>query len=323
VRGRDSGSERFRPAFLRDAERAALLDPCSARSDLPDDWLEYVSLHPLPGWCTQSRRVLACLDSDFVVPLACRSWLCPGCQRDKWNAARTLFEWGISDAWKRGERVRFFTLTDGSPRGDMTIEQVSHGWNKLARMLRDGGPAPRRPAKGAPRNEWERWWRACRARTSYLNEYAMVLEVGRRGDKRLHVHVLCTGAFIPQRKLSRMARLCGFGRVTDIQEVEQTTEGHIAAYAAKMAGYVSKTGQEAQRLAERARVRLRPIRVSRGWCDGGLRGVEEALGIRGREKPMVGRWVIVEHDGGHPLIGRRWERFRVVGENSAKWRSRG
>jgi hypothetical protein len=26
---------------------------------------------------------------------------------------------------------------------------------------------------------------------------------------------------------------------------------------------------------------------------------KEALCIRGREKPLVGRWVIVEHDGGH------------------------
>jgi hypothetical protein len=112
-----------------------------------------------------------------------------------------------------------------------------------------------------------------------------------------------TGRFIPQRLLSAWARRSGFGKVAYIQDVQLGDAAEVAAYAAKLAGYGSKAGQEVAKLKKRTRLRLRPLRTSRGWYPGGLRKVEEDLGMRSSSDGTdPGPWVLIRHDGqGAPI----------------------
>lgn len=194
------------------------------------------------------------------------------------------------------------TLTDGSKSGTMTVAELSAAWDDLAKLLRAGGPAPPRPPSGSGKAKQEAWRRRCKARTPYLSEYALVLELGTQGQKRLHAHVIFTGRFIPQRLLSRWARQCGFGRIADIREIDTSNAEDVARYAAKLAYYGAKAGEAVAKLKRRSRSRLRPLRTSRGWYLGGLRRVEEELGIRksgGSKDP--GPWVLIQR---HPRRAR-------------------
>lgn len=199
------------------------------------------------------------------------------------------------------------TLTDGSKGGTMTVADLGRAWDDLAKLLRAGGPAPPRPPRGAGRKKQDAWRRKCKTRTSYLAEYALVLEIGSKGQRRLHAHVIFTGRYIPQRRLSAWARKCGFGRVTDIREVATGDAQEVARYAAKLAWYGAKAGEAAAKLKRRSRTRLRPLRTSRGWYPGGLRRVEEELGIRtsgGSSDP--GPWVLIQRDPSGVIVSARF-----------------
>lgn len=263
-------------------------------------WVQQIVAATGKGRCKKSERILASVSTGRAFPIACRSWLCPSCQRFKWAAARALVARGILAAHERGERVRFVTLTS---RGSPSIKQFSACWDDLAKLLRAGGPAPKRPPRGSGGKQQERWRRRCKARSSYLREYALVLEIGPGGSHQLHAHVLMTGRFIPQRLLSAWARRSGFGKVAYIQNVQLGDAAEVAAYAAKLAGYGSKAGQEVAKLKKRTRLRLRPLRTSRGWYPGGLRKVEEDLGMRSSSDGTdPGPWVLIRHDGqGAPI----------------------
>jgi hypothetical protein len=184
------------------------------------------------------------------------------------------------------------TLTDGSRHGTMTVRQLSAAWDDLAKLLRAGGPAPLRPPRGSGALAQQRWRAASRARKSFLSEYALVLEIGPRGG-RLHAHVVLTGRYIPQRRLSAWARRCGFGAVVDIRLVNPSDAGKVAHY---LASYAVKAGKDVALMKGRARKRLRPLRTSRGWYPGGLRQVEADLGIRGKGGTDPGPWVLLTHD---------------------------
>lgn len=224
----------------------------------------------------------------------------------KWRAARVLIERGIVVAFQRGERVRFLTLTDGTPHGTMTVQQLSEAWDDLARLLRRGGPAPSRPSRGSGRAAQEQWRKQCKARRSFLSDYVVVLEVGTRGQRRWHAHVVYTGRYIPQRRLSAWARQCGFGRVVDVREVAAGNAEEIAAYAAKLAWYGAKAAEAVAKMKGRTVKRLRPIRPSRGWYPGGMRQVEADLGLRRRAKSDdPGPWVLIRHDGTGHIISTK------------------
>jgi hypothetical protein len=263
-------------------------------------WLRHIVATTGKGRCEKSERIIVSLSSERAFPIACRSCLCPSCQRSKWAAARALVSRGILAARERGEHVRFVTLTS---RGAPAIKQFSACWDDLAKLLRAGGPAPARPPRGSGGEKQAQWRRRCKARRSFLREYALVLEVGPRGSHQLHAHVLMTGRFIPQRQLSAWAKRCGFGKVAYIQDVQLGDAAEVAAYASKLAGYGSKAGQEVAKLKKRAGLRLRPLRTSRGWCPGGLRKVEEDLGIRNSSKRTdAGPWVLIRHDSHGRLL---------------------
>lgn len=217
-----------------------------------------------------------------------------------------LFERGILAAFARGERVRFMTLTDGSTHGTMTVHDLSNAWGKLAAILHRGGPPPPRPPKGSGKEAQAKWRRQCKARKPLLAEYAMVLEVGSKGQGRLHAHVLFTGRYIKQSRLSAWAKHAGFGRVVDIREVPSGDAAAAASYAAKLAAYVASQSKALAKLKYLSRARVRPVRKSHGWYPGGLRKVEEDLGIRkagGTGDP--GPWALITHDGKGHLIRSR------------------
>lgn len=205
--------------------------------------------------CPNSRgSYIWSLSTDRAAELPCRRWDCPYCQQRKKAAACRVIRTGIETAWVAGERVRFMTLTDDSA-GTKTVREFYDAWNKLrTRLTRD--------RKGGP----------------YVTEYAAVIEVQTRGA--LHLHVVMTGRFIPQRLLVPMAKATGFGRCTDIREVKRTIardKPGSAEYVTKqLAGYLTK--QAAAALSEKTNVRRRPFRASRGWAGGlSLRKAEHQM----------------------------------------------
>lgn len=270
--------------------------PISPGAALPEEWLAEVFERARGGRCPRSRYVLASLSTNNAFPLPCRSWACETCQVAKARAARELLRRGMRTAYERGEELRFLTLTDGSRRGTMNVKELSAAWDKLAKLLRAGGPAPPRPARGSGAAAQERWRKRCIARRPLLDEYALVLEVGPRGG-RLHAHALLTGRYIHQPSLSKWAKRSGFGSVVDIRAVNAGSSNEVAAYAGKLAAYGMKAAEEVAKMRSRANRRLRPLRTSRGWYPGGLRRVEADLGMRRDDSDDAGPWVLIRHDG--------------------------
>jgi hypothetical protein len=158
----------------------------------------------------------------------------------------------------------------------MTLDELAAGWNRVAAALK---------------------------RRGVLRQYAMVVELQKRGAP--HIHALATGEFLPQKELSAIAQgrpgsKGRFGKVTDIRLVRTTGPRSLAAYIAKrpalngkaeeLAAYAAKAGTE-----ERARLRLqagatrtRPVRSSTLWYPGGLSAAAEAVKLewsKGIERP--------------------------------------
>lgn len=175
--------------------------------------------------------------------LACGRWSCPVCGSMKSQAARLAVEQGIRYALARGERVRFATLTE-DPARPLDLPALGAAWNRLRTALKDAG---------------------------LLNEYVAVVETTRAG--RLHLHVVATGKFIPVKALRQAASNAGFGKVTDIRALggKQPPKGMLkreelvslaAHYVAK---YLANESKRREALDVHVRVRLRPVRFSRGW----------------------------------------------------------
>lgn len=292
--------EWMRDFYPPESREAAVYGPDPA-------WCASVVASARRSWCSSSRRYLASVTTGRAFTLPCHAWNCPGCNRRKWFACRELFRIGVESAWARDERVRFVTLTD--PHGQMSVEELSAAWDDLAQLLRRGGPAPRRPEKPAKleteaeKKEWQKryasWLRKCKAREPLLSEYAAVVEFGDAHD-RIHLHVLMTGDFVPQKQLAYWAKRCGFGRINFICEVEVGAAEKVGGYAGKMASYAAKASKRVELMKERGALRVRPVRSSKGWVPGGLRGIEEQLGIRpkkrsaGKPSRDGGPWAIIE-----------------------------
>lgn len=211
------------------------------------------------------------LGTDRAYEVACGSWSCSYCSRKKRAAVRIIIANGCEAAFRRGERVRFMTLTDGTG-GTLTARDIYEAWNRLRGSLR---------------------------RLGYLREYAAVVET--TGTGALHLHALTTGKFIPQKRLSALACQAGFGRVADVRAVRPgegtgDDDRRASAYVSKqLAGYMSK--QKTDALKAKTAKRRRPFRCSRGW---GLslaeaeRLVAQAW-VEGREQEAAdeGPWVLI------------------------------
>lgn len=121
------------------------------------------------------------LASGRAVLLPCGAWTCEHCGRKKKEAARLMIEEGVRRAQHRGERVRFMTLTSPTQQG-LTTRELYEAFSRLRVKLR---------------------------RSGHLREYFAVVEPTRAGA--LHLHVLATGKFLPQRRLSDQSWPSGRG----------------------------------------------------------------------------------------------------------------
>lgn len=183
----------------------------------------------------------------YSVP--CGKWTCDFCGWKKQRVATHLVFRGMEAARKRGDRLRFMTLTE-DPKRPLDVAGLSKAWNQLRTELKQKG---------------------------LLTEYAAAFEVTKKG--RPHLHVLYSGSFIHYRKLATWAERVGFGRVTDIRAVgfdlAEDNEKSAAYISKEMAGYVSKSkGAEAGKLVAKRR---RPLRTSQGWYPGGMKRAEAEL----------------------------------------------
>ena len=135
-------------------------------------------------------------------------------------------------------------------------------------------------------------------RSGHLREYFAVVETTQAGA--LHLHVLATGRYLPQRELSKAAAAAGFGRVADIRAVTGTGDGSARRVPRQDAGGLRDEG-DAARLATRGARRLRPVRTSRAWYPGGMAEAEREVGRRMAAElslaPDPGPWLFVVKGG--------------------------
>ncbi len=199
--------------------------------------------------------------------MSCGAWSCGHCSHKKKAAAQYLIAWGYERALGRGESVRFITLTTTT---QMDRRDLYLAFNKLCVKLR---------------------------RTGELSEYLAVLETtaGKNGTRPLlHLHLLATGRYIRQARLSRLWAWAteDRARITDIRAVRGVGEQSSAGYLVKqLASYCVKAHTD--QLSAHGGSRLRPVRCSRGWAPGGFTAAERA----------VARLVAEEHGTGEPDPG--------------------
>jgi hypothetical protein len=188
-----------------------------------------------------------------------------------------MIEAGVCRAQTRGERVRFLTLT--SPGGDpLSTRGLYEAWNRVRTTLRKSGE---------------------------LEEYLAVVELQERDGGAPHLHILATGEYVAQRRLSELANGAGFGPIADIRAVRGTGPRSAGMYLVKsLAQYATKANAGA--LAERVQAdgggkqtRVRPVRLSRGWYPGGMKAAQtHALKLMGSKQTAddPGPWFMVTRD---------------------------
>lgn len=166
---------------------------------------------------------------------ACGSWGCGTCAPIKRAQVIRRVRLGLEteDARTAARRPRLLTLTT-DPRESMPV---------AASLL------------GA---RFERLRRRAERATGERIEFLAVAERGRRGRRRLHLHVIYRGGYLHQREWSRMAEAVGLGYIVDVRQVRAD---ELAAYASKsLAGYLTKAADEVWPR------HFRRVRASRGWA---------------------------------------------------------
>jgi hypothetical protein len=243
-------------------------------------------------------------------PAPCDSWRCSSCRERLRVAATVLYQEGCLAARARGHRVRMLTLTDGTG-GDMDMAELRRTFKRLMARLTTASNRDRVMAKLIKAGELEAA-HGYPTRPRFVDKYALVVEPTKRGA--LHVHMLATGAFIPQVWLSAAAEASGFGQVADVRSVEVETmcePGTSAAeYLSKglvgqqvrevsMATYLAKVAAlQIEALADKVEMRVRPVRCSRGWFRGGFeRAKLIAAEVRARDDQDPGPYEVVNERG--------------------------
>jgi hypothetical protein len=155
-----------------------------------------------------------------AVATPCKRWDCEACRKAKAKRLRALLKqvrWGS-----------FLTLT----------MPPALGTPGLANLLRQG-----RALK-----HFLQWVRrkiltAFGERALDKFHYAWVREVGARGQRRLHLHMLWTAPYLAQAELAQAAERCGLGQRLDIRTVK--SQQQIGEYCAKVTHYLTK-GEQAE-----------------------------------------------------------------------------
>ncbi len=213
-----------------------------------------------------------------AMAIPCKAWSCPHCVRMRRFTVAYMIEVGVLEAQIRGEKVRFLTVT--SPGGyALTNRELYEAFNRLRTTLRKSGE---------------------------LREYFAVVELQERDGGAPHLHILATGEYIAQRRLSELAERAGFGPIADIRAVRGTGPRSAGMYMVKsLAQYATKANAGA--LAERVKSedsstggkvrRVRPVRLSRNWYEGGMKKAQkDALKQYGGKAGDPGPWYMVTRD---------------------------
>lgn len=126
-----------------------------------------------------------------------------------------------------------------------------------------------------------------------------VIETNPRGTG-YHVHGWQRGDYVPQSKLSKVAKSCGFGVVADIRRWERMGSGSGVAYAVKVATAYGVKGAVADGLHEFLDVNGGRFGMwSKGFFGQPYRAaIDQALGRVDREGHDPGPWVLRGTAGG-------------------------
>lgn len=223
-------------------------------------------------------RWLLNVRTERAFQVACNRWSCSYCGPLKQQAAHLATEEGVRRALARGERVRFFTLTQ-DPSRPLDMPTLGAAWNRMRTALKAA---------------------------DLLKQYACVVETTEAGA--LHLHVLATGKYVPKQLLSNMAGDAGFGPIVNITALGGKkglpTSGPKRAEAIdRMARYVSKylaKPEQREALDVHVRERARPVRFSYGWGASLKWGRDELVrrwrAERGQEPPERhpdDEWVVI------------------------------
>lgn len=158
-------------------------------------------------------------------------------------------------------------LTATPPPEGMSLKQLYASWNRVRTTLRKSGE---------------------------LDQYCAVVELGSESRPEPHLHVLATGRYIPQERLSLLTESAGFGPIADIRAVRDTGDSRAVGYVSKqlveqVERYLVKA--ETTSLASKAasqdgpkRAQVRPLRLSKGWYPGGFKAAEKVVAQRLAEK---------------------------------------
>lgn len=69
--------------------------------------------------------------------MSCKGWSCPICSRKRRAVGIELIAGGVSRARRRGERIRFVTLT--APPQGMNLVELYAAWNRMRTALKKSG----------------------------------------------------------------------------------------------------------------------------------------------------------------------------------------
>jgi hypothetical protein len=195
---------------------------------------------------------------------------------------------GVENALNREELIRFLTVTSpGVGSEALSLKELGNSWNRLALKLRRDG---------------------------VLREYLSVVELTEKGAP--HLHILATGEYIKQARLSQLAQEAGFGRVADIRAIRGAGPRSASGYLVKsLASYATKSN--VAQLADKAKAgqhakrrQVRPVRMSRNWYIGGMAAAEKAVAAiarneRGQPSDPGPWWMVLERvDGGISVLKR-------------------
>lgn len=165
---------------------------------------------------------------------ACGSWSCGTCAPVKRSQVIRRMHLGLEtpDAHTAARRPRFLTLTtDPGESFEIAAARIGQRFETLRRSIA--------------------------RETGDRMEYLTVAERGSHGQRRLHLHTVYRGPYLPQARWSTLAERAGLGRIVDVRAVRS---GELASYAAKTLGsYLTKGAAEVWPR------HFRRVRASRGW----------------------------------------------------------
>lgn len=146
-------------------------------------------------WSNQGNKTV-------FVRARCKTWACPKCG----PRLRKAFIHNVSREASKKNLRRFVTLTIANDLFAYDVAFLRRSWHLLRQQIqREFGKI----------------------------EYISVVEFGKRGSERIHLHLLVS-EFLPQKWLSAHWQMCGGGPVVDIRYIDvHRIVGYLSKYFSK------------------------------------------------------------------------------------------